>query len=55
MERPKSPYSIHSRPTKRRNRSIYYAQFRDETGACGAAVSTGCTAGTTLYTGAKLG
>ena len=43
MERPKSPYSIHSRSTKRRNRSVYYAQFRDETGAYGTAVSTGCT------------
>jgi hypothetical protein len=43
MERPKRPCSIHSRPTKRRNHSVYYVQFRDETGACDAAVSTGCT------------
>jgi hypothetical protein len=32
MERPKSPYSIHSRPTTKANRRIYYALFRDEAG-----------------------
>jgi hypothetical protein len=25
MERPKRPYSIHSRPTNKRNRRIYYS------------------------------
>ena len=43
MERPKRPYSLHTRPTSKRNRPIYYAVFRDETGAYGSAVSTGCT------------
>jgi hypothetical protein len=43
MERPKRPYSIHSRPTKKKNRRIYYAVFRNETGAYGTAMSTGST------------
>jgi len=43
MERPKSPYSIHSRPTSKKNKRIYYAVFRDETGHYKSAVSTGCT------------
>ena len=43
MEYPNCPYSIHTRPTKRRNRRIYYAVFRDEAGNYQAAVSTGCT------------
>ena len=43
MERPKRPYSIHSRPTKKRNHRIYYALFRDEAGAYTSAISTGCT------------
>jgi hypothetical protein len=43
MERPKHPYSIHSRPTTKQNRRIYYACFRDETGVYGTAASTGCT------------
>jgi len=44
MERRIQPYTIHKRPTVHRNRSIYYAQFRDpETGHRQSAVSTGCT------------
>lgn len=44
MERPKRPYSLHTRPTtSNRNRPMYYAVFRNETGAYGSAVSTGCT------------
>jgi hypothetical protein len=43
MERPKSSYSIHSRPTTKGNRRIYYAVFRDEAGNFQTAVSTGCT------------
>ena len=43
MERPKRPYSIYSRPTKKRNHSIYYALFRNEAGAYTSAISTGCT------------
>jgi hypothetical protein len=43
MERPKRPYSLHSRPTKKRNRRIYYVLFRNEAGAYGSAISTGCT------------
>ncbi|HVP20008.1 MAG TPA: hypothetical protein VMU36_13530, partial [Spirochaetia bacterium] len=44
MERPKRPYSLHTRPTTSSpNRPMYYAVFRDETGAYGSAVSTGCT------------
>jgi len=42
MERRKRPYSIHKRPAVN-HRHIYYARFRDETGACLTAVSTGCT------------
>ena len=44
MERLKRPYSLHSGPTKRRNRRIFYALFRDGNGVYrGSAVSTGCT------------
>ena len=43
MERPKYPYSINSRPTRKRNRRIYYVVFRDEAGNSQTAVSTGCT------------
>ena len=43
MERPKHPYSIHSRPTTKKNKRIYYAVFRDASGQYGTAVSTGCT------------
>ena len=43
MERRKSPYSIHKRPTTRKNRHVYYARFRDEAGQYNNAVSTGCT------------
>ena len=44
MERPKRPYSLHSRPTKRKNRKIFYALFRDGNGTYrSSAVSTGCT------------
>jgi hypothetical protein len=32
MERPKSLCSIHSRPTTKPKRRIYYGVFRDETG-----------------------
>ena len=42
MERRKGPYSLHKRPTTRKNRSVFYVQFRDETGAYGSAISTGC-------------
>ena len=40
MEHPRRSYSICSRPTKRQNRPIFYAVFRDETGAYDTAVST---------------
>ena len=43
MRRPKSPYSIHLRPTKKKNRWVYYAQFRNKDGGYTSAVSTGCT------------
>ncbi len=44
MERPKRPYSLHSRPTTKKNRRIFYALFRDENGTYrSSAVSTGCT------------
>jgi hypothetical protein len=44
MERPKRLYSLHTRhTTSNRNRPMYYAVFRDETGAYSSAVSTGCT------------
>jgi integrase len=44
MERPRSPYSIHKRPTKKKNRHIYYVKFRDtDTGKYTTAVSSGCT------------
>ena len=43
MERPKRPYSLHTRPCLKKNRLIYYAQFRDEAGVYSTAVSTGCT------------
>ena len=44
MERRAQPYTIHKRPTSRRNRSIYYAHFRDpKTGRRQSAISTGCT------------
>ena len=39
-----TPYSLHTRPTTlNRNRPMYYAVFRDETGVYGSAISTGCT------------
>ncbi|MFI5368131.1 MAG: hypothetical protein ACHQ1F_03880, partial [Spirochaetia bacterium] len=44
MERLKRPYSLHSRPTIKKNRRIFYALFRDEDGRYrSSAVSTGCT------------
>lgn len=43
MERQKKPYSLHKRPTTRKNRWIFYVRFRDESGAYKTAVSTGCT------------
>jgi integrase len=44
MERPKRPYSVHRRPSARKNRHIYYVRFRDpDTGAYRSAVSTGQT------------
>ena len=43
MERQKAPYSLHERPTTRKNRGVFYAQFRDETGAYDSAISTGCS------------
>jgi len=43
MRRPRSPYSIHPRPTRKKNRWVYYAQFRGEDGGYTSAVSTGCT------------
>jgi len=42
MERRKSPYSIHKRPTKRKNRHVYYARFRNDVGGYNNAISTGC-------------
>jgi len=42
MERRKNPYSIHKRPTKRKNRHVHYARFRDESGKYTSAISTGC-------------
>ena len=42
MERRKSPYSIHKRPTKRKNRHVYYARFRNDVGGYDNAISTGC-------------
>ena len=44
MERLKRPYSLHSRPTIKKNRRIFYALFRDKSGCYrSSAVSTGCT------------
>jgi len=43
MERPKRPYSLHTRPSFKKNRLIYYAQFRNEAGDYSTAVSTGYT------------
>lgn len=44
MERLKRPYSLHSRPTIKKSRRIFYALFRDESGCYrSSAVSTGCT------------
>lgn len=44
MERPKRPYSVHRRPSARKNRHIYYVRFRDpETGEYLSAVSSGQT------------
>ena len=43
MERRKAQYSLHKRPTTRKNRGVFYVQFRDETGAYRSAISTGCT------------
>ena len=37
------PYSIHKRPTTRKNRHVYYARFRDEAGHYNSAISTGRT------------
>ncbi|HRW24916.1 MAG TPA: hypothetical protein P5298_10940 [Spirochaetia bacterium] len=42
MERAKRPYSIQKRPCAKKNRHIYYVQFRHpETGAYMTAVSSG--------------
>ncbi len=42
MERAKRPYSIQKRPTNKKNRSVYYVQFRDpETSRYLTAVSSG--------------
>ena len=41
MERRKSPSSLTKRPTSRKNRGVFYAQFRNETGAYRSALSTG--------------
>ena len=41
MERRKNPYSIHKRPTKGKNRHVYYARFRSESGKYTSAISTG--------------
>jgi hypothetical protein len=42
MERAKRPYSIQKRPSAKKNRHIYYVQFRHpETGAYMTAVSSG--------------
>ena len=44
MERAKRPYSIQKRPTSKKNRSLYYVQFRSpETTKYMAAVSSGQT------------
>jgi integrase len=43
MERQKAPYSLQKRPTNRKNRFIYYVQFRDENGGYRNALSTGCS------------
>ena len=44
MERRTTPYSIHKRPTKHKNRFMYYVKFRDiETGDYMSAVSSGNT------------
>ena len=44
MERPKRPYSLHTRPRSKKNRRlVWYAQFRGEAGGYSTAVSTGCT------------
>ncbi|HEB09802.1 MAG TPA: site-specific integrase, partial [Spirochaetales bacterium] len=43
MEKPKAPYSLHKRPTKNKNRYIYYVQFRDQDGNYTSALSTGQT------------
>ncbi len=43
MERRKQPYSLQKRPTKRKNRFMYYVKFRNpETGDYMNAVSSGC-------------
>lgn len=41
MERRKAPYSLQKRPTTRKNRSVFYVQFRDEAGLYKSAISTG--------------
>ena len=40
MVKPKAPFSVHSRPTKHKNRFIYYVQFRDRDGNYTSALST---------------
>ena len=42
MERRKRPYSFQRRPGTI-HRHFYYVKFRDDTGAYGSAISTGCT------------
>ena len=43
MEKPKSPFSLRKRPTKHKNRFIYYVQFRDRDGNYTSALSSGQT------------
>jgi integrase len=44
MERPRYPYSIQKRPTKKKNKHVFYVKFRDrDTGEYTTAVSSGCT------------
>ncbi len=43
MVKPKAPFSLHKRPTRRKNRFIYYVQFRDQEGNYTSALSTGQT------------
>ncbi len=39
MNRAKLPFSVFKRPTKKKNRNIYYVKFRDESGEYTTAVS----------------